>query len=215
MGIVFLLVAFAGVLLATFRSLGWGFLAVLAVGYFNGVVRANFLSVYTTFMFDAAVLGLYLGFFIGQSRRAAGVWSGPAGPFVLFLIAWPTLLSFVPVNNFLVQLVALRATVWFLPVLLIATRLTAADLAVVARGLAVLNLVALAGGVYVYLHGVEALYPMNRITGIIYQSNDVAGGKYHRIPSIFLHAHAYGGTMLFTLPFLLDRVVGVAVRRAD
>src|SRR5512135_3707562 len=112
MSIVFLLVAFAGVLLATFRSLGWGFLAVLAVGYFNGVVRANFLSVYTTFMFDAAVLGLYLGFFIGQSRRAAGVWSGPAGPFVRFLIAWPTLLSFVPVNNFLVQLVALRGNVW-------------------------------------------------------------------------------------------------------
>ena len=219
MGIVFLLVAFAGVLLATFRSLGWGFLAVLAVGYFNGVVRANFLSVYTTFMFDAAVLGLYLGLFIGQSRRAAGVWSGPAGLFVRFLIAWPTLLSFVPVNNFLVQLVALRATVWFLPVLLIATRLTAADLAVVARGLAVLNLVALAGGVYVYLYGVEALYPKNSVTRTIYMSTDVGGSKfhraYHRIPSTFLNAHAYGGTMLSTLPFLLDRVAGVGVRLAD
>src|SRR5512143_3272692 len=172
MSIVFLLVAFAGVLLATFRSLGWGFLAVLAVGYFNGVVRANFLSVYTTFMFDAAVLGLYLGFLFGQSRRAAGAgvrW-GPAGPFVLFLIAWPTLLSLVPVNNLLVQFVALRATVWLLPVLLIAIRLTAADLAVVARGLAVLNLVALVGGIYVYLFGVEALYPMNPITQIIYKS---------------------------------------------
>ncbi len=184
MSFVFPLIAFAGVLLATFRSLGWGFLAVLAVGYFNGVVRANFLGVYTTFMFDAAVLGLYLGFFFGRSRRAAGVRLGPAGPFVLFLIAWPALLSFVPVNHFLVQLVALRATVWFLPVLLIATRLTAADLAVMTRGLAVLNLVALAGGIYVYLYGVEALYPKNPITRIIYTSKDVAGYKYHRIPSI-------------------------------
>ena len=65
-----MLVAFAGVFLAMFRSLGWGFLAVLAVGYFSGVIRANFLGVFTTFMFDAAVLGLYLGFFFGKSRRA-------------------------------------------------------------------------------------------------------------------------------------------------
>ncbi|MBV8265110.1 MAG: hypothetical protein JO252_02060 [Planctomycetaceae bacterium] len=214
MSIVFLLVAFAGVLLATFRSLGWGFLAVLAVGYFNGVVRANFLGVYTTFMFDAAVLGLYLGFF-GGSRRAAGVWWGPAGPFVLFLIGWPALLCCIPVNHILIQLVALRATVWYLPVLLIATRLTAADLVVVTRGLVVLNLVALAGGLYVYLYGVEVLYPRNAVTQIIYKSKDVAMSNYHRVPSTFLSAHAYGGTMLSTLRFLLDRVAGVGVRLAD
>ena len=109
----------------------------------------------------------------------------------------------------------LRATVWFLPVLLIATRLTTADLAVFARGMAVLNLVALAGGIYVYQNGVEALYPNNAITQIIYGSNDVAGYKYHRIPSTFLSAHAYGGTMLLTLPFLLGRLVGLKVRLAD
>ena len=104
----------------------------------------------------------------------------------MFLIVWPSLLCLVPINHFLIQCVALRATVWFLPVLLIATRLTTADLAVFARGMAVLNLVALAGGIYVYLYGVEALYPNNAITQIIYRSNDVAGYKYHRIPSTFL-----------------------------
>jgi hypothetical protein len=215
MTVIFPLVAFAGVLLATSKSLGHGFLAMYAVGYFSGVVRANYLSVYTTFMFDAAVLGLYLGFLLVQYRRAAGVWSGPAGPFVLSLIAWPTLLSLMPVNNLLVQFVALRATVWFLPVLLIATRLTVTDLAVVSRGLVVLNLVALAGGLYVYQHGVEALYPQNSVTLIIYKSRDVAGFQYHRIPSTFLSAHAYGATMLSTLPFLLDRVAGVGVGLAD
>jgi hypothetical protein len=215
MGILFLLVAFVGAFRATFRSLGWGFLAVFGVGYFNGVVRANFLSVFTTFMFDAAVAGLYLGFLLGTSRRARGGGAGAAGPFVLFLIAWPALLSIVPVNHLLVQLVALRATVWFLPALLIATRLTATDLAVVSRGLVVLNLMALAGGVYVYLYGVEALYPMNSVTQIIYKSGDVAGYKYHRIPSTFLNAHSYGGTMLFTLPFLLDRLAEARVRLAD
>jgi hypothetical protein len=215
MTIVFLLVAFAGALLATFRSLGWGFLAVLTVGYVSGVVRANFLDVYTTFMFDAAVFGLYLGSFLGKSRWAAGGRAGAAGPFVLLLIAWPALLCLFPVNNLLVQIVALRSTVWFLPALLIATRLTSTDLAVMTRGLVVLNLVALAGGLYVYFYGVGALYPKNSITQIIYNSSDVAGNKYHRVPSTFLNAHAYGGTMLFTLPFFLDRVAGVKVRLAD
>src|SRR5208337_4535444 len=212
MGIAFFLVAFAVVLLATFRSLGWGLLAVVAVGYFNGVIRANFLGVFSTFMFDAAVLGLYVGYFLGKSRWAEGFGSGPAGRFVLFLIVWPTLLCFVPINHYLVQCVALRATVWFLPVLLIATRLTTADLAVFARGMAVLNLVALAGGIYVFENGVEALYPDNAITQIIYGSHDVGELNYHRIPSTFLSAHAYGGTMLMTLPFLLGRLVGLKVR---
>jgi hypothetical protein len=215
MGIAFFLVAFAVVLRATFRSLGWGLLAVVAVGYFNGVIRANFLGVFSTFMFDAAVLGLYVGYFLGKSRWAKGIGSGAAGRFVLFLIVWPTLLCFVPINHYLVQCVALRATVWFLPVLLIATRLTTADLAVFARGLTVLNLVALAGGMYVFEKGVEALYPDNAITQIIYGSKDVVGFKYHRVPSTFLSAHAYGGTMLLTLPFLLGRLVGLEVRLVD
>jgi hypothetical protein len=214
MSIAFLLVAFAGAFLATFRSLGWGFLAVFSVGYFSGVVRANFLDVCTTFMFDGAVLGLYLGFFLGKSRLDAEWKFGAAGPFVMFLIAWPVLLSMLPVNNLLVQFVALRATVWFLPSLLIATRLTATDLALLARGLVVLNSIAFAGGVYVYLNGVQALYPVNAVTQIIYKSSDIAG-KYHRIPSTFLSAHGYGATMLITLPILLDRVAGVRVRLAD
>jgi hypothetical protein len=211
MDAVFPILAFAAALLATTRSLGWGLLAVIAVGYFNGVVRANFLSVFTTFMFDAGILGLYVGFFFGRERQAAAVWSGPAGQFVLFLIAWPTLLTLIPINSFLVQLVALRATVWFLPVLLIATRLTAADLATLARGLAVLNLVALAGGLYVYVNGVESLYPRNAVTNIIYASRDVGDFEYHRVPSFFLNSHAYGGAMLFSLPFLLGRLFGPRV----
>jgi hypothetical protein len=202
------LVAFLGVLALTLRSLGRGLVGVLAVGYFNGVVRANYLSVYTTFMFDAGLLGLYVGFFAGRPRDAVAVFRSPAGLWVLVLIAWPALLTLVPVNDYLVQLVALRATVWFLPVLLVASRLRADDLAVLARGLAVLNLVALGGAVYVYQYGVESLYPQNAVTQIIYMSKDVGGYEYHRIPSTFLSAHAYGGAMLLSLPFLLDRALG-------
>ena len=57
---------------------------------------------------------------------------------------------------------------------------------------------------------------MNAVTQIIYKSKDVGGmTKYHRVPSSFLSAHAYGGTMLCTLPFLLDRLAGVEVRLVD
>ena len=207
MDIALFLTSFAVVLVATFRSLGLGFLAAIAIGYFHGVIRANILSVFTTFMLDAGVLGLYLGDFAGRSRWPDRVGSGPARLFVLFLIVWPTCLFLIPVNHFLVQCVGLRACIWFLPVILIATRLTTADLAVLTRGFAVLNVMALAAGVYVYLYGVEALYPMNAVTVTIYKSTDVVGSKYHRVPSIFLNSHGYGGTMLYTLPFLIDRLV--------
>jgi len=209
------IVAFLSTFVLTLRSLGLGLLAVFAVGYMNGVIRANYMSVATTFMFDASLLGLYGGFMVGWSREAAEVFRTTAGRWVLVLIAWPILLTLVPVNDYLVQLVALRATVWFLPVLLIASRLRAPDLALIARGLAVLNLVALAGGLYVYQYGVEALYPENAVTQIIYKSNDVAGYQYHRIPSFFLSSHAYGGAMLFSLPFLLDRLFGRNVLLLD
>jgi hypothetical protein len=210
--VLFPLTALLGVFVCSLRSLGLGFVAMFAVGYFSGVIRANYLSIYTTFMFDAGILGLYLGFFIGRPRASAGVWATPAGKWIIALIAWPSLLVFLPINDFLVQLVALRGTVWFLPVMLVATRLRAADVAVIARGLAVLNLVALAGGVYVYRNGVEALYPNNAVTQIIYSSNDVAGYQYYRIPSFFLSAHAYGGSMVFSLPFLLGQLFGPKVR---
>jgi hypothetical protein len=212
---LFPVAAFLLALVATRRSLGLGFVAVFAAGYFNGVVRANFLGVATTFMFDAAVFGLYVGFLV-TAHGVAGLWRGTVGRFALFLITWPVLLSLIPVNDLLVQLVALRATIWFLPVMLIATRLTGSDLNVLARGLCVLNLCALAGGLYVYQNGVAALYPENAVTQIIYLSKDVGGRlEYHRIPSTFLSAHAYGGTMVLSLPFVLGRLFGPGVGWPD
>ena len=49
MSIVFVLTAFAGALLASFLSFGWGFLAVLAVRHFNGVIPANYPQIFGTF----------------------------------------------------------------------------------------------------------------------------------------------------------------------
>jgi hypothetical protein len=206
--IFFPLLALFGVFACTFRSLGLGLVAAIGVGYFNGVIRANYLSVHTTFMFDFGLLGLYLGFFVGRPGYSARIWNSALGQWTLALIAWPALLVVIPVNDYLVQLVALRATIWFLPVVLIASRFRIEDLTTVARGLAILNLMALIGGIYVYQNGLESLYPNNAITQILYASKDVAEAEHYRIPSTFLSAHAYGGTMLFSLPFLLDRLFG-------
>jgi hypothetical protein len=212
---LFPLAALLGVFACTLRSLGLGFAALFAVGYFSGVIRANFLGELTTFMFDFGLVGLYAGFFIGRSKDAAKVWTTPLGYWTIALIGWPFVMVFVPVNDFLVQLVALRSTVWFLPVMIIASRLGAADLLTISRALAVLNLFALAGGIYVYQNGIESLYPDNAVTGIIYRSKDVGGFEHYRIPSTFLSAHAYGGTMLFSLPFLLGRSLGRGSRLFD
>ena len=214
-GAMFPVLALLGVFTLTLRSLGLGFLGLFAVGYFNGIIRANFLGIYTTFMFDAGLLGLYAGFLASRPKDASAVWATPTGQWVIALIAWPALLVLIPVNDFLVQLVALRATVWFLPVLLVATRLQADDLAVITRGLAVLNVVALIVGVYIYRNGVAALYPENAVTKIIYMSRDVAGYEHHRVPSTFLSAHAYGGAMLFSLPFLFEFVFARRVPAQD
>ena len=58
------LVAMLGTFALTLRSLGLGLVGVFAVGYMSGVIRANYVGVYTTFMFDAALFGLYVGFII-------------------------------------------------------------------------------------------------------------------------------------------------------
>jgi hypothetical protein len=209
--ILFPIGAFLLALAATARGLGFGLVAIFVAGYSSGYIRANYLGLPTTFMFDCGVLGLYVGFLVFHFQRTAGIWSGSAARFLAILILWPMLLTLVPINDFLVQLVALRAAIWYLPIILIASRLTTADLTSLARGLAVLNLIALAGGVYVYLNGIEALYPRSPITELMFRSKDVAGG-YYRVPSFFLSAHAYGGTMLGTLPLLLGRGFDRGVR---
>jgi O-antigen ligase len=54
-----------------------------------------------------------------------------------------------------------------------------------------------------FVVGLEPFFPHNAVTEIIYRSGDVAGYTAHRIPSFFTSAHAYGGTMVSTLPLLL------------
>ena len=134
MDIVLLLVPFTACFLLTARSLGFGFLGVFMMGYFNGVIRANEPSIATTFLFDFSLLGLYAGFATFRWDRVVALMNTTAGKFTLCIMLWPTLLSVVPINALLVQLVALRATVWFFPVILISSQLKPSDLSIITRG---------------------------------------------------------------------------------
>lgn len=184
------------------RSLGGGLSAVLCVGYGYGIVRANLLNPASHFIFDASLAGLY----ISQMGRSAG----PSDPsrsalyqWMAMLIGWPMLVCLMPFQPLLVSIVGLRGNVFFLPVCLLAARLKRQDLSQICTALAGLNLLVLAFAGAEYFGGIEKFYPVSAVTRIIYASRDVAGFQYYRIPATFTGAHAYAGTMVTTLPFLI------------
>jgi hypothetical protein len=182
------------------RSLGLGLVVLLTWGYFYGILRANLLTTFMYFAFDAALLGFYL------SQKAL-LWGGDKRSSALriwcwILIGWPVLLMLMPFQTFLVSLVGLRGSILFLPMMLAGSRLRGNDLRQLTFGFAALNLVALTFGVAEYFMGIERFFPENAATILIYGSMDVAGG-FSRIPAIFTTAHLYGGTMAVSVPYLI------------
>jgi hypothetical protein len=181
------------------RSLGWGLVALFFWGYFFGIVRANLLSTFTYFIFDAAVLGFYLS----QKKLLSGDRRSPAlRMWCWLLMLWPVLLMAIPFQPFLVSLVGLRGSILFIPMILAGSRLRGSDLRVLAFGFAALNLAALGFAGAEYFLGLPRFYPVNAATLIIYSSSDVEGG-FFRIPAIFANAHLYGGTMAASVPYLI------------
>src|SRR5690349_11316332 len=90
------LLAFGACYWAGRRSLGWGLIALLAFGYFYGILRANLLTTFSHFIFDAGLLGLYLSQNWSSSdpeearrTRMIRLWTG-------ILIVWPLLLVLMP-----------------------------------------------------------------------------------------------------------------------
>lgn len=187
----------------TRRSAVWGLAACIAVGYVFGVLKANIFDLFSYFIWDASVLGFYASFFSRhvspeELERTKGLrlW-------VTVFIVWPVILTLVPVQYPLVQLVGLRANIFLLPFLLIGTRLKPEEFDKLAFALAALNLAALGVATIEYFAGVEPFFPRNQVTEIIYRSKDVAGFTAFRIPAFFANPHSYAGTMVMTLPFLL------------
>ena len=184
------------------RSLAWGLIAVLTVGYFYGILRANLLTTFSHFIFDAGLLGLYLS----QEWTTTGTRDTRRLSIIRFwtviLIAWPVALVFLPFQPLLVSLVGLRGAIFFVPVLLLGSRLKDQDLIRLSAGIAVLDLVAFGFAGAEYFLGVPRFFPFSPVTRIIYASGDIAGG-FFRIPSIFSSSAAYGGAMASTIPYLI------------
>lgn len=202
-GIFLCAAAFLVAFLAGRRSLATGLSAVLAIGYFYGIVRANFPDPASHFIFDAAVLALYLTRLLGarvaadrQRVRTVTIWTA-------VLIAWPVVMVFVPLQDPLVQLVGLRGNIFLLPFLMLGARLKDDDIGRLALTLAVLNLLAFAFAGAEYAIGMDRFFPHNFNTELIYRSGDVGAANQLRIPGPFSGAHAYAGTMVMSLPFLL------------
>jgi hypothetical protein len=199
--ILLCILALGATFLAGRRSLGMGLTVLLATGYFYGIIRANILSTASHFIFDAALAGLFLSNCWKSTAPEQTRNSEPILLWLAVLIGWAALMCLLPFQPLAVSLVGMRGNTFLLPVLFLASRLRNSDLLTVANGLSVWNLVALGFAVAEYFLGIQRFYPVSPVTMLIYVSGDVGDG-YFRIPAIFVTAHAYGGTMLVTLPLL-------------
>jgi hypothetical protein len=196
------ILAFCSTFLTSRRSLWQGILVLLTWGYYYGILRANLQAGYAHFLFDAAIVALY----IAQLDRALNASekrrTGALRSWLVCLVGWPLVVCFFPFQPLLVSLVGLRGSAFLLPIALLGARLTGPDVARLGAGLAGLNLTVLGFAAAEYIYGIEGFYPLSPVTQIIYASRDVAGYTAHRIPATFANAHAYAGTMVMTLPFL-------------
>ncbi|MCI0573046.1 MAG: hypothetical protein L0Y66_20050 [Myxococcaceae bacterium] len=208
-GLVLSLLAFGGAVALTCRRLSDGLGLVLSCGYFYGILRANFLDGLSHFIFDSALLGLYLGHFVLR-RRAPLRRERHVRTWFQLLFIWPLVMLLVsPLldsQHVFIQLVGLRAAIFMLPVLLIGTRLEEAELDHLTSWVLVLNLVAFAVAVAEVVLGIEPFFPLNPVTELMYNAGDVGPEGHYRIPSVFSNAHSYGGTMAATVPLLLHRL---------
>ena len=192
---------FAVAYLAGRRSLALGLLAVIGVGYAYGLLRANLRESASHFIFDAALIGLYMSQswqFSPEERER----TGPLRAWTAVLLVWPVLICLLPFQTLLVSLVGLRGNIFMLPALLLGARLRGKDLRLLAYGLAVFNVIALSFATAEYFLGVERFFPLSEVTRLIYASSDVAGYKYLRIPSTFVNSAVYAATMVISLPLL-------------
>ena len=215
--IVLCLAAFLAVYGFTRNSFVAGLSAAITVGYFYGIVRANVPQTFSHFIFDAGLGGLYLGIW---QRGLTGIQKlriRKIRGWVLCLIGWPLLLFLIPVQDQMVQLVGLRAAVWFLPLLLIGAIIDDQERSRLAWWLAVLNLVALGFAVAEFSLGLPRFFPQNKVTHLIYIQNDVVVGSTSdfRIPSTFVQPAGYSAAMVMSMPLIIGAWVQEKVTRIE
>lgn len=196
--------AFVAAYWAGRRALWLGITAVLVVGYLYGIARAHLSDAYIHVLFDASVGGLYAACLWKAitARNKSGLYELKL--WTLLLVAWPTLLFFATPGDTLIQMVGWRANAFVLPCLLLGAQLDDEQLYRLGLAVAVLNIGAAVVGALEFTFGLQAFFPRNEVTDILYRSrlSDQQWWLGLRIPSTFVNAHAYGGTMVMTLPFI-------------
>src|SRR4051795_621109 len=135
------------------RSLIDGIISVMAVGYLYGIVRANFPDTASHFIFDAAVLGLYIAQIKSITQSFSSLEGQRLKHWVVFLILWPIILFLVPIQDPLVQLVGLRGNIFLLPFILFGARLRNEELYKLALWLAIFNVGSFVVGCSEYAFG--------------------------------------------------------------
>jgi len=201
-GLVLIALAFVSVFIVTQSDWRKGLCLTIAWGYFYGILKSNYVYSWGHFIYDGAVAGLYAGTMFCPPPAIDRLLDSSIKGWLKWLIGWPLFLFFVPMQHFLIQAVGLRGNVLFMPMALFGAWLGDDGRRQLALTLSVMNLVALAFASAEFSMGVEAFYPVNEVTEIIYKSQDLAGGNF-RIPAIFANAHSYGGTMTLSLPWIL------------
>src|SRR5271163_4944588 len=167
-GVILCIAALLGCFIAGRRSLGWGLGVAMTIGYGYGILRANVPNPMMFFVFDAGAAGLYLSLLTRRMTPAQRSRVAVLQPWLIALIGWPVVLFFFPVQDPLIQLVGLRAQIFFLPFVLIGAMLEPEDWYFLAKWLAVLNLAAFAFAFAEYVGGIQRFYPRNAMTQIIY-----------------------------------------------
>lgn len=180
---------------------------MLGVGYAYGITRANVPETYSHFIFDAGVIGLYAAQLFQRLSAVEEYKVGALRMWLEFLIAWPLLLFLIPIQELLIQFVGLRGSIFLLPFIFLGARLNGEERYRLALWIAGFNVLAFAFAGAEYLLGLDAFYPHNRVTELIYISKDLVGHTAYRIPASFVNAHGYGGTMVMGLPLLLGAAV--------
>ena len=173
---------------------------LLTAGYFYGIVRANLPSTFSHFIFDVGLIGLYASQFISRRHKQALPSHSALNLWMFILMGWPLLMLLLPFQPILVSIVGLRGNMFFLPAVILGTRLRDDDLRRLSIGLAVLNLIALCFGIAETFKGIEPFFPYGPMTLTMYNSIDSSGAS--RIPALFQNAHTYAGVMVLTIPLL-------------
>lgn len=193
--------AFAVTFWAARVSVVAGIIATTTIGYFYGILRANLPTSASHFIFDASLVALYIVALTAKWPAQDRESSRNIKNWLYVLIGWPVLVLFLPFQPLLVSLVGFRGNVFMLPLLAIGARLKDDDITKLTYAFACLNIAAFGFGIAEYFMGIERFFPNSAVTQIMYASSDAGGGHY-RIPSIFSSAHAYAGSMVYTIPLL-------------